>query len=84
MSEFDLSKPDIVGITLRYPTIMRPSPLSRIATGAIVIFLISLMLFGIWWLEIDFHRVWHGIGKLGQFVVLMFPPSSDGQALSYL
>ena len=84
MSEFDLNKPDIAGLGLRYPTIMQPSPMGRIVTGAIVILLFSLLVFGIWWLEIDFHRVWSGIGRLGEFAVLMFPPSSGGQAHSYL
>ena len=84
MSEFDLNKPDVVGLTLRYPTIMRPSPLGRLTTSAIIVLLSGLVVFGIWWLEIDFHRVWSGIGKLGQFVVLMFPPAADGQALLYL
>ncbi len=83
MSEFDLSSPDIAGLSRRYPAVMQPTPMGRILTAAFVIFLLALVVFGVWWLEFDFQRVRSGMGKLGQFVVLMFPPASDGQGFSY-
>lgn len=83
MTDFDLANPDVVALTQRYPAIMQPSPAGRITTALIVVLLIALVGFGVWWLEIDFHRVWTGVAKLGQFIVLMFPPASEGQAFSY-
>lgn len=82
--DFDLGKPDVAALTNRFPTIMQPSPVGRLITLAIFGLLFGFVVFGIWWLGIDFHRAWQGIGRLGQFAVLMFPPSADGQAVLYL
>ena len=84
MLDFDLGKPDVAALTNRFPTIMQPSPVGRLITLAIFGLLFGFVVFGIWWLGIDFHRAWQGIGRLGQFAVLMFPPSADGQAVLYL
>lgn len=68
-------QPDIAALNKAYPAIMRPSIGRRLATLAICIaalapLVLAWQMFGISWTQLV-----HGTAQLGQFVVLMFPPT---------
>jgi len=70
-------KPDVKALTQAYPNIMRPSLGRRLTTlGLCIASLLPLILawqmFGISWAQLV-----HGTSQLGQFVVLMFPPTPE-------
>lgn len=61
----------------RYPAVFAGDPLARAAAIATVVGLGGLLVFGFWYLGFEPARMWHGLGKLGDFVRFMIPPSTD-------
>jgi phosphonate transport system permease protein len=62
-------------IAVRYPELMRPDLRRRVEVVAIVATVLALFVYGIISLDISWRAVWAGIGRLGEFVALMLPPS---------
>jgi phosphonate transport system permease protein len=46
--------------------------------------IVGLAVFSIWWLDISFAQILPGLGELGKFVALMFPPSTGGHLRLFL
>ncbi len=69
---------DLSALKTRHPKVFA-LPLRRFATtGALVAGLFGLMVFAMIELEFSPERLWKGAHRLGQFVVLMFPPLPQG------
>ena len=67
-------------LAVAYPQIFAPSPWRRLLTLAIIAGALGLMIFAVWQLDFSWSRIWGGIGKLGDFVTHMFPPSYGNEA----
>ncbi len=68
----------------RYPGLVDPPLSSRAAVLMVCAGLAAAFGLGLWWLDIDYASVWAGLGRLGQFTVLMFPPDPGHLAPVYL
>lgn len=68
------SPEELAHLESRYPQVFRRDPLV-VRTFATVAVLAALTAFGLWSLDIDWSRVIAGIGRLGQFISVMLPPS---------
>jgi len=62
-------------ILARYPAVFATDTRRRIGIIGIVAALLALFVFGFYWLHISWGQVFAGIGRLGEFVTLMLPPS---------
>ena len=62
-------------IKARHPQIFRPDIKTRAEAFGCAAAVIGLLIFGLVWLNISRATIWAGIGRLGDFAVLMFPPS---------
>jgi phosphonate transport system permease protein len=67
-------RPDL---EIRFPEIFRPSILSRAIVVGLLAAALALFLFGFWQLGFSFEKMWRGLGRLGDFVPLMFPPNPE-------
>ena len=67
-------------LAVAYPQIFARSPWRRLLTLAIIAGALGLMIFSFWQLDFSWSRIWGGIGKLGDFVTHMIPPSYGTQA----
>lgn len=79
----DWINPDLADLAKRYPAIMTPSPRGKLIVVFSALALIFGLIFSAWWLELRFDRVITGVGQLGLFGWLMFPPSAGGYAVLY-
>lgn len=81
---------DIIGasdtseLAARYPRLVDPPLASRAATLAAIAAMGLTFLFGLWWINLDINVIMAGIGKLGQFITLMFPPNPGNLAPAYI
>lgn len=75
--------PAILG---NYASLLRSQARMRIRMAALVGVLLALAGLAVWRLDVSFWRIITGLGDLGTFVVLMFPPSpgSWANAMVYL
>ncbi|MDP2803623.1 MAG: phosphonate ABC transporter, permease protein PhnE [Phreatobacter sp.] len=71
------ARADRDGLVQRHPEIFHPSPARKIRAGLVIALLIGLFGYGLVVLEFDGARLVSGIGKLGQFLWFMLPPSTD-------
>ncbi len=67
-------------LAIAYPQIFASSPWRRLLTLAIIAGALGLMVFAVWELDFSWSRIWGGIGKLGDFVTHMIPPSYGTEA----
>jgi phosphonate transport system permease protein len=58
----------------RFPSVFRPSVAQRAIVAALVGAGVALFLIGLWRLDFSAARILNGLGRLGDFVPLMFPP----------
>ena len=58
-----------------YPTFFEANWRRRGSTIGVIAALAAVAIFGIATLDVSWARVWGGMGRLGEFVVLMLPPS---------
>ncbi len=77
------TEPAILG---NYADLLRAQARMRIRMAALVGLLLALAGLAVWRLDVSFWRIIKGLGDLGTFVVLMFPPNpgSWANALVYL
>lgn len=83
MSKMLFDGTDQSALAARYPGIVDPPLASRAMAIAVVTGLAGAFGLGLWWLAIDYSTVYAGLGKLGQFTVLMFPPNPGHLAPTY-
>lgn len=83
MSRSLFDSQDSAALAARYPVLVDPPLASRAAVLTTVGGLLFAFGFGLWWLDIDYGTIIAGIGKLGQFLVLMFPPNPGHLAPAY-
>lgn len=62
-------------IIAAYPTLFEPNIRQRNMLLLWLVPGIFLFFFGFYWLDISWGRVWLGLGRLGEFTELMFPPT---------
>jgi phosphonate transport system permease protein len=70
------ARADRDGLMRRHPEIFHPSPMRRIRTGLILALLAGLFGYGLVVLDFDAAKLATGVGKLGQFLWFMLPPST--------
>ena len=68
---------DREALAARYPGIFAPSLWSRLQPIAIVGGLVAVFIYGLVALDVQPGRIITGIGKLGEFIWFMLPPSTD-------
>jgi phosphonate transport system permease protein len=66
---------DQARIETRYPAVFAPDWRSRSLKMLTVLAAIGLLVYGFTTLGMSWTRVFYGLGRLGQFVELMFPPT---------
>lgn len=76
---------DLTGVRARHAHILAPDWALRAKAIALITLVFALFAFGVAGLETGWRRVLGGIGRLGEFLVLMWPPLPHGvpQAMMY-
>jgi phosphonate transport system permease protein len=80
MSQKSSMFPDLGKVRTQYAAVIGSGRSDRMKELVIVVGLIALAAFSLWNLEFSITRIWNGIGRLGEFTVLMFPPSYGTEA----
>lgn len=83
-SNAKLPPPDLAALAERYPSLLTTPLKTKSAYIALVAGLLALLVFGAWWLDLSFDRIISGIGQLGFFVTLMFPPTPGNSFFTYI
>ena len=70
----------------RYTSVDRSHRLDRLRELSVVLALTGVALFALWSLDVSPRAIWNGLGKLGEFAALMFPPDygSTARLMIYL
>lgn len=69
---------EIATLRARYPgAFVRPAK-ERALRAAAIAGTIGFVIFGFWWIDFSFARIWIGLGKLGWLFQFLFPPSHGG------
>lgn len=68
---------DKAGLAARYPNVFAPNPVQRAKVVAVVAAVVGLLVFGLWILEFSLWRIAVGLGRLGEFIWFMIPPSTE-------
>ena len=66
----------MAALAARHPGLLRPSPLRRVRIILIAVAMIGLFLHGLAALDVQPARLVGGIGRLGEFLWFMLPPST--------
>jgi len=74
----EVARADAAGFLRRYPAIFKINWPRRLVSVAIPVVAVALLVFGFTTLGISVGRVFQGFGRLGQFAMLMIPPSFGG------
>ena len=80
----DLALADLAGLKARHPEAFAGSPGRRALAIAIVAGMAGLALFAMIWFDFSPLRIWIGLHRLGDFAVMMFPPSAGGRFQAFL
>lgn len=70
-----LPKPDMAALNKNYADILHPSLTRRLVVAGVALALLAPLVLAWQLFGISFEQIIIGIGRLGQFVVLMFPPT---------
>jgi phosphonate transport system permease protein len=65
---------DLPGLRARHPAVFAPRTGRRLRTAAVLAVLLGLMVFGFWRLGFSLAAILNGVGRLGEFALLMLPP----------
>lgn len=76
--------PDLAGLRARHPQAFRVSWASRLAVLGVLAALLGLAAFAMVRLDFSAARIVNGLGRLGEFAVLMLPPSAEGRLPDFL
>jgi phosphonate transport system permease protein len=73
-------------IRARHVRLLRASTFERLRLGGIALLMTVIAVLALIYLEFSFAKVWNGLGKLGDFAVLMLPPAygSETRLVLYL
>ncbi|MCM0018787.1 MAG: phosphonate ABC transporter, permease protein PhnE [Tagaea sp.] len=69
---------EIASLRARYPGAFARPLAERVSHAAALAATGAFVLFGFWWVEFSFARVWDGLFKLGWLFQFLFPPSHGG------
>ena len=72
--------PDLDGVRSRHRTLLSRSRAEPLRNLAIAVFLVALAIVAVHQLDVSIWRVLSGFARLGDFIVLMFPPSYGTEA----
>ncbi|WP_336486983.1 phosphonate ABC transporter, permease protein PhnE [Methylobacterium nigriterrae] len=75
---------DVAALRLRYPDAFRVSWPARLATLAAAAALLGLTGFAMARLDFSATRILNGLGRLGEFSLMMLPPSAGGRFPDFL
>lgn len=75
---------DLAGLRSRHPDAFATPLRHRLTVIGIVAAVLGLALFGMVRLDFSLWRILTGLHRLGEFAVLMLPPSSGGQLTAFL
>ncbi|GJD54975.1 phosphonate ABC transporter, permease protein PhnE [Methylobacterium dankookense] len=76
--------PDLAALKARYPQAFRVSWASRLTLVGVLAALLGLAAFAMVRLDFSAARILSGLGRLGEFAVLMLPPSAEGHLADFL
>ncbi|GGH16007.1 phosphonate ABC transporter, permease protein PhnE [Alsobacter metallidurans] len=81
-----LADVDLAALTARHPSAFRPDWGRRAVVAACVVAPVALFAYALASLDVSWSRVFAGLGRLGDFVGLMLPPSygTTAKLLTYL
>lgn len=65
---------DLAGVRRRHRTALGAGRADRLRDVAIILSMTALAGIALWSLEFSIVRIWNGLGRLGEFTVLMLPP----------
>lgn len=69
---------EIAALRARHPGAFARPLSERIVKAAALAATCAFVLFGFWWIEFTFERMWNGLFKLGWLFQFLFPPSHGG------
>ncbi|WP_375456054.1 PhnE/PtxC family ABC transporter permease, partial [uncultured Methylobacterium sp.] len=75
---------DLAGLRQRHPEAFRTAWAGRLAAVGTVAALLGLAAFAMVRLDFSGARIVHGLGRLGEFSLMMLPPSSGGRLPDFL
>lgn len=75
---------EIAALRARHPRAFARTLGERLARGAALAATAGFVLFGLWWIEFSFERMWTGLFKLGWLFQFLFPPSHGGWFFYFL
>ncbi|MGY2047132.1 phosphonate ABC transporter, permease protein PhnE [Methylobacterium sp. JK268] len=75
---------DLSGLKQRHPGAFATPLRQRLSAIGAIALLLGLAVFGMVWLDFSLLRILNGFGRLGQFAVLMLPPSAEGHFVDFL
>lgn len=80
----DLSQTEIDALRQRFPESFRPAWRGRLVAGLALAGLVALAGYAMVRLDFSAARLLNGLGRLGEFSLLMLPPDADGRAWAFL
>ncbi len=69
---------EIAALRARYPGAFARPAKERAQRVVAIAGTIGFVIFGFWWIDFSFTRIWIGLGKLGWLFQFLFPPSHGG------
>ncbi|MBX9932486.1 MAG: phosphonate ABC transporter, permease protein PhnE [Methylobacterium sp.] len=75
---------DTAALTARYPEVFRTPWATRLVTLGSLGCVAGLAAFAMWWLDFSAARILNGFGRLGEFALLMLPPSAEDRFPAFL
>ncbi len=78
------ARADLPGLHARHPRVFHPDPRRTIALAATLAAIVGLAVFALVRLDFSPLRILRGLSRLGDFALLMLPPSPGGHLLAFL
>jgi phosphonate transport system permease protein len=80
MTSRSLDAAELAAIRTRHATLLNGQRFERLRLALVAVGLVALGVFALIYLEFSFFKIWNGLGKLGDFAILMLPPSYETEA----
>lgn len=86
MTQYAFSDADLAAVRRRHALQLRVTKFERLRLTALALLMGAVAVFALLYLEFSLVKIWNGLGKLGDFVVLMLPPAygTEARLLLYL
>lgn len=75
MTQHAFSDAELAAVRRRHAPQLRAAKFERLRLAAIALLMGAVAVFAPLYLEFSLGKIWNGLGKLGDFVVLMLPPA---------